>query len=183
VIGACLLALWLFVPAAVVIASCFIDRIADAVDRRFYPFLPRPQGASLAMQLWDGLTIGARVLLLNLLGLVLALLLPGIGVVLGWLITAWALGRGLFVAVALRRMNRQDAQHLYRRRRGAVLLQGAVLAVLASIPVVNLLVPILGAAAMEHVLLAADARAEEPGVRVVPRQGPMLGGRSPPGQS
>ena len=36
------LALWLFVPVAIVIATCFLDAIASAVDRRFYPGLPVP---------------------------------------------------------------------------------------------------------------------------------------------
>lgn len=151
-IGAAVLAIWLFLPLAVVIAACFVEPVAAAVDRRFYPWLPQPRGASLGAQLWDGVALGGRVLLLSLLGLVLALALPGIGAVLSWLIAAWALGRGLFVAVAMRRMGRRAAQDLYRRQRGLVLAQGGVLALLAALPPLNLLVPVLGAAAMVHVL-------------------------------
>ncbi len=92
------LALWLFVPVAIVIATCFLDAIASAVDRRFYPGLPLPRGAPILAQLWDGLALGARVLALNLIGLILAILLPGVGALLAWAIAAWALGRGLFVA-------------------------------------------------------------------------------------
>ena len=66
----------------------------------------------------------------------------------------WAIGRGLFVAVAMRRMGRADAQFLYRRHRIAVLLPGLLLAAAATLPGVNLLVPIVGIAAMVHVLNA-----------------------------
>ena len=44
-VGAALLALWLFVPVALLIATLYMDRIAAAVDGRFYPGLPVPLGA------------------------------------------------------------------------------------------------------------------------------------------
>jgi uncharacterized protein involved in cysteine biosynthesis len=145
-------ALWLFLPAAVIIASLFMEPVCRAVERRWYPNLPPPHGAHLAAQLWDSAVVGLLVAALSLLSLILALLVPGLGVLLGWAITAWALGRGLFVAVAMRRMSRADANALYQNHRGGVLLQGAALALAGSIPVVNLLVPILGSACMVHVL-------------------------------
>lgn len=150
--GALLLSLWLFVPAALAIATLYMDRIAEAVDRRFYPGLPEPRGASLAVQFWDGLALGGRVLLLQLVGLLLALLLPGVGLLLGWAIAGWAIGRGLFVGVAMRRMSRGEAQALYARRRLPVLAQGLLLALAGTVPLLNLLVPVLGTAAMVHVL-------------------------------
>ena len=78
-IGASLLALWLFIPVAVLIGTLYIERIARAVERRYYPHLAPAQGESLAVQVWDGLAVGARILGLNLVALVAALLIPGIG--------------------------------------------------------------------------------------------------------
>jgi len=146
-------AIWLFMPVAVLIASAFMEPVCRAVERRWYPGLPPPHGASILPQLWDGLVVAALVALLNLVSLVLALIIPGIGLLLGWAITAWALGRGLFVPVAMRRMSRHEANTLYLRYRGAVLLQGAALAFAATIPLLNLLVPVLGPACMVHVLM------------------------------
>jgi uncharacterized protein involved in cysteine biosynthesis len=146
-------ALWLFLPVAVVIASAFMEKVCRAVERRWYPGLPPPRGASILPQLWDGLVVAALVALLNLVSLLLALIIPGIGLLLGWAITAWALGRGLFVPVAMRRMSRHEANALYLEYRGAVLLQGAALAFAATIPLLNLLVPVLGPACMVHVLM------------------------------
>lgn len=108
------------------------------------------------MQVWDGLAVGARILLLNLMALVFALLLPGVGLVLAWAIGAYAIGRGLFVAVAMRRMGREEAQALYRRRRAAVLVQGGILALASYLPLLNLLIPVLGTAAMVHVMDAGN---------------------------
>ena len=153
-----LTALWLFLPIAVVIASLFMEPVCRAVERRWYPALPPPAGASVAAALWDSLVVAALVLGLSVLSLLLALLIPGIGAVLGWAITAWALGRGLFVAVAMRRMSRAEANALYASRRASVLLQGAALALAGVLPLVNLLLPVIGPACMVHVLLAARER-------------------------
>ncbi len=151
-LGAALLAFWLFLPVAVAIGTLYTERIAEAVERRFYPGLAAASGAPMSVQIWDGVALGLRVLALNLVGLVLALVLPGIGLVIAWVIAAYAIGRGLFVAVAMRRMDRRAAQALYQRRRLVVLVQGGILALAAYIPVLNLLIPVVGTAAMVHVL-------------------------------
>jgi CysZ protein len=162
-VAASLLALWLFLPVAVAIGTMYLDRIAVSVERRFYPWLPPPDGASLMDQTWDGIAVAFKVLSLNVLALVLAFLLPGIGLVMGWAIATYAIGRGLFVAVAMRRMPRAMAESVYRASRGVVLAQGSVLALAAYVPVMNLLIPIIGVAAMVHVLDLALTAAEAPG--------------------
>jgi len=159
-VGVSLLTLWLFLPVATVIGILYLDRVAGAVERRFYPWLPPPNGASILEQAWDGVAVALKVLTLNIVALVLVFLVPGVGLILGWLIGAYAIGRGLFVAVAMRRMPRSMAESLYRTSRSVVLVQGAVLALASYIPVLNLLVPIIGVAAMVHVLDAAQVAAE-----------------------
>jgi len=151
-LGASLLALWLFLPVAAIIGTLYIDRIARAVERRYYPTLPPARGASIGVQIWDAISVGMRILLLTLLALVLALILPGIGLILAWLIGGYAIGRGLFVAVAMRRMPRPVAEALYRHARPVILAQGCVMALAGYIPVLNLLIPVVGTAAMVHVL-------------------------------
>ena len=151
-LGASLIALWLFLPVAAVIGTLYIDRIARAVERRYYPSLPPAHAAPVASQLLDAAKIGLRILLLNVLALVAALILPGIGLVLAWLIGGYAIGRGLFAAVAMRRMPRVAAEALYREARGPVLVQGCLMALASYVPLMNLLIPVVGTAAMVHVL-------------------------------
>jgi CysZ protein len=152
-IGVVALAFWLFLPTVVLIATFYIDRIATAVEARHYPFLPPPTPASLMAQTADGLHLAGRVLLLNVVALLLAFLpVPGLGLALAVLVSGWAIGRGLFVAVAMRRLPRNLAVALYSRHRLAVLAPGVLLAAASAIPGVNLLVPIVGTAAMVHVL-------------------------------
>jgi uncharacterized protein involved in cysteine biosynthesis len=152
VAGAVLLGMFLFVPLATAIATQFVDSIAGAVERRHYPGLPPAEPASLAAQAWDGVALGAMVLAMQVLALAVSLLVPGLGLLVGWSVTAWAIGRGLFMAVALRRLPRAEALAAYRARRGRVLLHGALVAAAALVPGANLLAPVLGLAAMVHVL-------------------------------
>jgi len=160
-IGASLLALWLFLPLAAGIATLFIERVARAVERRYYKMLPPAPGASLLAQIADALALVWRILLLSLLALVLALALPGIGLLLAWAIGTYAIGRGLFMAVALRRFDRAMAERLYVANRPAILVQGGIMALASYLPGFNLLIPVLGTAAMVHVLddaMRRDAR-------------------------
>ena len=151
--GVVLAAVWLFLPTVLVISTLFIDRIAEAVEERHYPWLPPQSPAALHAQIWDGAALALQVLVLNGLAVLLALLpVPGLGLGLAVVISGWAIGRGLFVAVAMRRMGRLEAQALYRRHRWVVLAPGLLLALAAAVPGVNLLVPIIGTATMVHVL-------------------------------
>jgi CysZ protein len=122
------------------------------VERRHFPALPPARGASQAVQAWDAIGIGARILLLNVLALIAALVLPGVGLFLAWLIGGYGIGRGLFAAVAMRRMPRSAAQALYHRARPAVLAHGCLLAAAGYVPLLNLLIPVLGTAVMVHIL-------------------------------
>ena len=151
-VAASLLALWLFLPVAAAIGTLYLDRIAAAVEHRYYPLLPPPRGASVLEQAWDGVAVALKVLVLNIVAVVLAFLIPGLGLILGWMIAAYAIGRGLFVTIAMRRMPRPQAESLYRQYRGLVLTQGAILALTTYVPILNLLIPIVGAACMVHIL-------------------------------
>ena len=155
-LGAALLAFLLFLPVACGIATLFVDRVADAVEHRWYPWMPPVAPAPLSVQIWDGAALGLKVLVLQVLVLLLSLLLPGIGLLLGWLIAAWAIGRGLFVAVAMRRMGRREARLLCRRKLAEVMAQGGWMTALGLVPLLNLLAPVLGMAALVHVLHAPD---------------------------
>lgn len=158
-VGATLVTVWLFLPLAAAIGTLYIERIAVAVERRYYPWLLPAPGAPVAAQIADGIIVFVRILLLSLVALVSLLILPGIGFLLAWAIGAYALGRGMFVAVAMRRMPRSAAEALYRQCRWPVLTQGAVMAAAAYLPLLNLLLPILCTAAMVHVLDSAFSNA------------------------
>jgi uncharacterized protein involved in cysteine biosynthesis len=146
------LAVWLFVPVMLAVAGLFLDPVSAAVERRFYPGLPPASGASLAAQVRFNLWFGLRLAVLSLAALPLILALPPVGTALLWLVSAFGLGHGLFEGVAQRRMGVAEARALRRAREGRVLGVGAILAAISLIPVLNLIVPVLGTAAMTHLL-------------------------------
>ena len=156
-IGVAVASVYLFLPLCAVIAALFIPRVTAAVEQRFYPGIPPGRAAPLGEQVWDGLALGLRVLLWQLVALLLMVVIPGVGLLLGWAVAAWALGRGLFVAVAMQRMDRASAVALYKGRRGTVWVQGALMAAAGLLPPLNLVAAVLGVAAMVHVLHDATA--------------------------
>lgn len=145
-------AIWLFVPVMLAVMGLFLDGVAAAVERRFYPNLPPPHGASLAAQARFNLVLGLKFGALSLLALVIAVLLPPLGAVLLWIVSSFGLGHGLFEGVAQRRMGVAAARALRRRREGPVLALGGLLGAMSLVPGLNLLVPVLGTAAMTHLL-------------------------------
>jgi CysZ protein len=81
---------------------------------------------------------------------------PPIGAVVFFVLATVALGHGTFEGVAQRRLDVTAARRLRRRHQAAVLALGAVLAGMAMVPLLNLLVPVLGTAAMTHLLHRAE---------------------------
>ena len=145
-------AVWRFIPVALAIAGLFLDEVAAAVEHRYYPALPPAEGSGLHHQVWAGLKLGLQVLGLAVLIMPLTFLLPPVGAVAFWAVAAVSLGYGLFDGVAQRRMSVQQSHQLRRQMRWSVLTVGGALAALSLVPLANLLVPVIGTAAMTHLL-------------------------------
>jgi CysZ protein len=143
---------WLFLPVALGIAAQFTDSVAGAVERRHYPGLAEPAGASLLAQAGYGVWFGVKLLALQLL-LSPLFFIPFLGALLALLISAHGLGAGLLREVALRRMNLAHSRIAWQRLRWQGWMLGLALALMAMVPVLNLFVPIIGIAAAAHLLI------------------------------
>lgn len=149
--AALLLAGFLLFPAIVTLAmSFFLEEIAEAVERRHYPDLPAARAPPVGDIVRDGISLAAIAVFLNLLVLPLYLI-PVINIPVFYGLNGYLLGREYFELVAVRRLKSSDARRLRRRYRGRVFLAGAIIAVLFTIPLVNLLTPILATAFLVHV--------------------------------
>jgi uncharacterized protein involved in cysteine biosynthesis len=60
--------------------------------------------------------------------------------------------------VAIRRIGRAEAKAFRRKHRGTVWLAGILMAIPLSVPLINLLIPILGAATFTHIYHSLDQR-------------------------
>jgi uncharacterized protein involved in cysteine biosynthesis len=154
------LSVFLMVPVASVFTGLFLEDIADAVEDRHYPALP----PATALPWTEGLRQS-----INFLGLVLAVnavalfLYPMVGPftpVLFWVVNGFLLGREYFTLVALRRLPPAEAAAMRRRNRLRLWAAGTLMAAPLSVPVLNLVIPVLGVATFTHLFhrLAAQGR-------------------------
>ncbi len=148
------LAVLLFPASFGVVVSIFCEKIADIVEHEYYPELGPAHGISIWTGLWTGLVFLVAVIVLNLLMLplyIVALFVAGLGAVLFYGINGWLTGRVYYEQVALRRLSPAEVKAWRRANTGALWLTGMAIVFLGTIPVLNLIVPVLGTAAMVHV--------------------------------
>ncbi|MGL4235121.1 EI24 domain-containing protein [Tabrizicola sp.] len=154
------LSVFLMVPVASAFAGLFLEDVADAVEDRHYPGLPPATPLSFA----EGLRQ-----LVNFLGIVIAVNLgalflypfvgPGIPLVF-WAMNGFLLGREYFSTVALRRLPLTEVKAMRRRNRWTLWAAGTLMAAPLSIPILNLVIPVLGVATFTHLFhqMAVEGR-------------------------
>ncbi len=152
-----LLAIFLFPAVVTLIAGALLDYVVAAVEARHYPELPPPRAMPITEIVFYVVKFTLLVLGLNLLALPLYLV-PGLNLVVFWILNGYLLGREYFEIVALRRLGQQEARSLRRAHGGRVFLAGLVVAVLMTLPVLNLLMPVVGAAFLTHVFHGLSRR-------------------------
>lgn len=148
--GFALVLAWLLFPVTVVLVlTLFAEDVAAAVERRHYPALAPAHGLAFADSLKLALRFAGVALLLNLLALPLYLV-PGANIVLYYGLNGYLLGREYFELVAQRRLSLNQTADLRRRLRVRIWLAGVVIALLLTVPLVNLVAPVLATAFMVH---------------------------------
>ncbi|KPQ17843.1 MAG: putative protein involved in cysteine biosynthesis [Rhodobacteraceae bacterium HLUCCO18] len=140
----------LMVPVASTFISMFLETIAAAVERKHYPDLPPARSIGVLEGLVDALKFLGLLIGVNLVALVLYLIFTPLAPILFWVVNGILLGREYAQLVALRRSDAAGAAAFRRRHRPTIFAAGVLMAVPLTIPVVNLLVPILGAATFTH---------------------------------
>jgi CysZ protein len=145
---------WLLFPAvATLVLSLFIDQIITAVETQDYPYLPPPVPSTWWQAIVVALKFTSVMVVLNLIALPLYLV-PVLNVIVFYGLNAYLLGREYFEMVALRRLDPPSARRLWLVHRLRLLIAGLVIAGLLTLPVVNLVAPLLGAAFMLHLVMA-----------------------------
>ncbi len=140
----------LLMPAITsLVASLFVDEVADHVEREYYP-AERP---GMPLPLGIAIPEGVKTALLTILVYLIALpfvLLAGAGFIIFFLATAWLLGREYFELAAMRFRSPQEAKAMRKDNAATVFMAGLFIAAFVSIPVVNLATPLFGMAFMVH---------------------------------
>lgn len=155
---------WVLFPGVVsAVVSIFLDQVADSVEETHYPGMASAPGQPFKEALSGGLRFFGLMVALNLA--LLPFLITGIYPILFYAVNGYLLGREYFELVATRRLSLGDARRLRKDHRGAVFTTGLLTAVMLTIPVLNLLTPVIATAAMVHLYEGWRTKAGLPEVR------------------
>jgi CysZ protein len=144
------LSVFLMVPVASAFTGFFLEDVAQAVEDRHYPGLPPPAKVPLMAALIDSVNFFGVLVAVNAVALILYPFAGPFIPIVFWTVNGYLLGREYFTLVAMRRLGRQGATALRKHNSGQILLAGTLMAAPLSIPLVNLLIPVLGAATFTH---------------------------------
>lgn len=145
-----ILSIFLMVPVASIITSMFLDEVADAVEDRHYPNLPATPNVSFMDGLIESLNFLGLMIVANIAALILWAFIPILAPFIFWGLNGYLLGREYFQLAAKRHLGRAGAKRLYKQYRWKVWSAGILMAVPLTIPLLNLLIPVLGAATFTH---------------------------------
>jgi CysZ protein len=165
------LSLMLFPAAFGIVVSIFLERIADIVESTHYPRLGPARGIPIWTGIWTGVVFLVAVIALNLLMLpfyIVAIWVAGLGAVVFYAINGWLAARMYYELVGLRRHSPAEVKAWRLANRWILWATGAAIVFLGTIPVLNLIVPVVGTAAMVHVAQIL----RPPGARGLPLRPP-----------
>jgi CysZ protein len=151
----------LLMPAITsLVASVFVDEVADHVEREYYP----AEHPGVALPLMLSITESVKTALLTILVYLIALplvLFAGAGFLIFFVATAWLLGKQYFELAAMRFRSPADAKLMRRDNAATIFAAGAIIAAFVSIPIVNLATPLFGMALMVHMHKQLSGRRPE----------------------
>jgi CysZ protein len=131
------------------VASFFVDDVADVVEREYYPAEHPGTALPFNQAMLEGIKTALLTILVYLLALPLVFL-AGAGFLIFFLAAAWLLGREYFELAAMRFRSPEDAKAMRRDNAATIFTAGLFIAAFVSIPIVNLATPIFGMAFMVH---------------------------------
>lgn len=165
-VGAFVVALVLFPSVALVVLGFFLEDVAARVEARHYPGLPPPRKQGLGEVVLSSTRFALVAIGLNLLALPLLAVLtfvPPLNLVVFYGLNGYLLGREYFELVALRRLTPREAEMLRHAFAGRLLLGGVAITFLSTVPIANLLTPVVATSFMVH--MVEQLRAAVPATR------------------
>ncbi len=152
------LSVFLMIPVASVFSGMFLDEVADAVESRHYPSLPPALGQGFYEGLKSGINFLGLVVAVNTLALLFYFLSGPFAPLVFWAVNGYLLGREYFALVSSRRIDKTAAKAMRKQHWGKVWLAGICMAIPLSIPILNLIIPVLGVATYTHIFHGLTGR-------------------------
>lgn len=164
---------FLFPAVMVLVMSILLDDVAAAVERRHYPDQGPARRQPWGEMIWGAVVFAAVTVAANAVALPLYLLLlfaPPLNLFVFYLLNGYLLGREYFELVAVRRFAMPTVDRLRRAFRGRLMMAGVLVTVLMTIPLVNLVAPLIATAFMVHVFETLRQREKFAAVVATPAQ-------------
>jgi uncharacterized protein involved in cysteine biosynthesis len=131
------------------VASVFVDEVADHVELEHYPAERPGTALPLGIAMTEGIKTAALTILVYLIALPFVFF-AGAGFIAFFIATAWLLGREYFELAAMRFRSPAEAKAMRRDNAATIFTAGLIIAAFVSIPIVNLATPLFGMAFMVH---------------------------------
>ncbi len=140
----------LMFPVAIMIVGVFLDDITEAVESKHYPLLPAVPRLRIREIVFDGVRLFFVMIFANIVAILIYFMIPPLAPFIFYIVNGFLLGREYFQLVAMRRLGEKAATKMRKKFRFQIWLAGIFMAVPLSIPIVNILVPLLGVATFTH---------------------------------
>lgn len=144
------LSVFLMIPVASAFSGLFLEDVAQAVEDRHYPGLPAPERQNFGDVLIETANFIGLLLALNSVALLLYAFVGPFSPLLFWGLNGYLLGREYFTLVATRRLGREGARMMRKAYGLRIWAAGVLMAAPLSIPLINLMIPVLGVATFTH---------------------------------
>lgn len=151
-----ILGFFLMAPVAAAFAGLYAETVAEKVEQLHYP-----DNVGHDVDFWDGmlasLPLMGAVLGVAILSLALTPVLGPLAPVLFYGANGWLLGREFFQMAARRHLGEAEATARRRALSASVTGAGVMIALLLTVPFLNVAVPVLAAATFTHLFQITDA--------------------------
>jgi len=144
-----IMSIFLMAPVTAGFAGLFAERVADAVEETHYPGT-KGLPVDFMEGLLESLAVVGAVLAVAVVSLILTPFLGPLASILFYLGNGWLLGREFFQMAARRHLHPAQATALRKTRTAQTTTLGVLIALLLTVPFLNVLVPVLAAAGFTH---------------------------------
>ena len=142
------------------VASVFVDEVADHVEREHYPAEHPGTALPFGLAMQEGIKTALLTIMVYLIALPFVFV-AGAGFLAFFIATAWLLGREYFELAAMRFRPPAEAKAMRKQNAALVFTAGLIIAAFVSIPIVNLATPLFGMAFMVHMHKRLSGRRPE----------------------
>jgi len=137
-------------PVAALFVNLSLETIVDAVEAHHYPDTRSERSPTLLESLISGIRFSLVVIGVNIIALIPYFLAGPLAPFVFFAVNGYLLGREYFQLVAELHLPERAANRLRRRYSFRIWFAGTLMAVPLAVPVLNLIVPVLGAATFTH---------------------------------